>query len=46
MACNGKKTKRIRARKHRSNKINMKTNAKRIQENREALRNLASAEQA
>ncbi|MEA2040023.1 MAG: hypothetical protein U9N82_09365 [Thermodesulfobacteriota bacterium] len=46
MACNGKKTKRIRDRKHRSNKINLKTNAKRIQNNTDALRALASKEQA
>ncbi len=42
MASNRKKTKRIRARKRAPNKANLKANLRRIQENAEALRDLAS----
>ena len=42
MASNRKKTKRIRARKKAPNKANLKANLQRIQENAEALRDLAS----
>ncbi len=41
MASNSKKTSRIRARKARSNKVNLKANLKRIQRNAAILRKLA-----
>ena len=41
MASNSKKTKLIRARKARPNKINLKANMKRLQENKKTLRSLA-----
>jgi len=42
MASNRKKTKRIRNKKDRPNKANLKANMKRIQKNTEILRELAS----
>ncbi len=45
MASNTKKTKRIRARKKRPNKANLKATLKRIQRNAEILRELASTEE-
>lgn len=45
MASNAKKTKRIRARKAKANKRNLKANQKRIQRNAEILRDLASNEE-
>ena len=42
MASNSKKTTRIRNRKKRANKVNLKANLKRIQRNAEILRDLAS----
>jgi hypothetical protein len=44
MAANRKKTKIIRARKAKPNKKNLKANLKRIQQNAETLRELASSE--
>jgi len=42
MAANRKKTKAIRARKAKPNRRNLKTNQKRIQKNKEILKELAS----
>jgi hypothetical protein len=42
MASNSKKTEAIRSRKARPNRENLKKNAKRIDRNREILRELAS----
>ena len=44
MASNSKKTARIRARKARANKKNMKANLARTQRNRDILRELAAEE--
>lgn len=46
MASNSKKTEAIRSRKARSNRENLKKNAKRIDRNREILRELASKDSA
>ena len=46
MASNGKKTKRIRNSKKSPNKVNLKANLKRIQQNAEILRELASDSKA
>ena len=44
MSSNAKKTKRIRARKAKPNKRNLKANLKRIQKNGEILKELASGD--
>jgi len=44
MASNSKKTKAIRGRKTKPNKVNLKANMKRIQKNTEILRELAEKE--
>ena len=46
MASNTKKTKKIRARKRRANKANLKANLKRIQKNAEILRELTSDDES
>ncbi len=43
MSSNAKKTKRIRARKAKSNKKNLKKNLQRIQDNAQILRELAGS---
>ncbi|MBW1903179.1 MAG: hypothetical protein JRJ20_16355 [Deltaproteobacteria bacterium] len=45
MGSNRKQTMLVRARKAKSNKVNLKKNQKRIQKNAEILRELASKEQ-
>ncbi len=46
MASNSKKTKRIRSRKAKPNRRNLKADQKRIQRNAEILKELASKEKA
>ena len=46
MAAKGKKTKRIRDRKKSPNKANLKADMRRIQRNREILRDLAVKDEA
>lgn len=46
MASNSKKTKRIRARKSKPNKANLKKNQRRIQENARILKKLAEVEKS
>ena len=45
MVSTGKKTKRIRDRKKRPNKANLKADMKRLQKNREILRDLAAKDE-
>ncbi len=45
MVSKAKKTKRIRDRKKRPNKANLKANMKRLQKNREILRDLAAKDE-
>ena len=45
MVSKAKKTKKIRDRKKRPNKLNLKTDMKRLQKNREILRDLAAEDE-